>query len=344
MDWLLRKLAEGLGVEPARAGEAITPRIRAEQPLSQGWTLLTVVACVALIVWLYRREGRASTPYKMLLAGLRISLVVLALFMLSESVLTIERMGLPYFVVMIDDSASQAVVDQFADPKAKEAAAKLAALSDRPQADRLAVAEGWLAKDDGKILRELQKKHRVRIYTVSTGARALAEIDKADDIAPALAKIKKIEPAGAQSRLGDGIRKVLTELRGVPPTAILLLSDGQTTDGEGLAEVAKFAGPRGKGVPLFEIGLGDPEPARDLELSELLVDDVVFVDDLVRFQPKLSSKGFAGQDVALRLFEKDTTSSDPNAKRLLETVTVQAPPDGQPRRVEITHRPKKTGQ
>ncbi len=342
MDWLLRKLADWLGVEPARAGEAITPRIRAEQPLSQGWTILTIVACAALIVWLYRREGRASTAYKMLLAGLRISLVLMALFMLSEAVLTIERMGLPYFVVMVDDSSSQAVVDQFADPATKAAADKLASLSGRPRADRLAVAQGWLVKDDGKVLRDLQKQHRVRIYTVSTAARPLAEIDKPDDVAKAIEKIKKLEATGSQSRLGEGIRKVLTELRGVPPTAILILSDGQTTDGETLADVANKL-VRQKGVPLIEIGLGDPEPARDLELSELLVDDVVFVDDLVRFQPKLSSKGFAGQDVNLRLFERDASSADPNAKRLLETVPVQAPPDGQPKRVEITHRPKKTG-
>src|SRR5206468_1172400 len=80
MDWLLRKLADWMGVEPAQAGEAITPRIRAEQPLSQGWAIFAVVACVTLIVWLYRHEGRASSAYKMLLAGLRISLVLLALF------------------------------------------------------------------------------------------------------------------------------------------------------------------------------------------------------------------------------------------------------------------------
>ena len=79
----------------------------------------------------------------------------------------------------------------------------------------------------------------------------------------AVEKIKGLDATGAQSRLGEGIRKVLTELRGVPPTAILLLSDGQTTDGETLADAAEFS--RRKGVPLIEIGLGDPEPARDLE-------------------------------------------------------------------------------
>ena len=51
--------------------------------------------------------------------------------------------------------------------------------------------------------------------------------------------------------------------------------------------------------------------------GELLVDDVVFVDDLVRFQPKLTSKGFAGEDVTIRLSERDTTSSDPKALKVV---------------------------
>lgn len=341
MDWLLRTLADRLGVEPARAGEAISPRLRPEQPLSQGWTILTVVACVALIAWLYRREGKAPTAYKVVLAGLRISLVLLTLFMLSEAVLSVERTGLPYFVVMIDDSSSQGVVDNYADPKAKAAAAELAALSGRTQVDRLAVAQGYLLKDDGKVLKELQAQHRVRVYLVSAAARPLAEIDKPGDIAPALEKIRKVEPVGDQSRLGVGVRQVLTELRGVPPTAILLLTDGQTTDGEPLADAAKFAGR--KGVPLVNLGLGDPQAVRDLELSELLVDDVVFVDDLVRFAPKLSAKGFAGQDLTIRLSERDPTSADPKALKLVESIRVPAPPDGQPKRVEVPHRPKRTG-
>src|SRR6185503_14364002 len=90
-----------------------------------------------------------------------------------------------------------------------------------------------------------------------------------------------------------------------------------------------------KGVPLYTIGLGDPEPARDLELTELLVDDVVFVDDLVRFQAKLLSRGFEGQEVTVRLKEQDKGSNDPQAGRELESIKVKAPPDGQPTRIEI---------
>ncbi len=121
----------------------------------------------------------------------------------------------------------------------------------------------------------------------------------------------------------------------------MILTDGQTTEGETIAKAAEFAAR--KGVPLYPIGLGDPEAPRDLELSELLVDDVVFVDDLVRFQPKLTSKGFARQPLTIKLKQKAPTSADPNAVKELETIKVNAPPDGQPMRIEIGHRPRETG-
>ncbi|MDX2036547.1 MAG: VWA domain-containing protein [Isosphaeraceae bacterium] len=341
MEGLLLRLADALGVEPAQAGEAITPRIRAEQPLPQGPTILFVIFAIGLIAWLYRREGKVSTAYKVILASLRVALVLLALFMLSEAVLSVDRTGLPFFVVMIDDSASSLVTDQYGDEKVGRAASDLAKKAGSETVDRIAQAKGWLLADNGAALRELRKQHRVRIYLVSSGTKPLAEIDKPADVDEALPKIRALEATGEQTRLGAGVVQVLTELRGTPPTAILLLTDGQTTDGETLADAAKISAR--KGVPLYAVGLGDAEAPRDLELTELLVDDVVFVDDLVRFQPRLISRGFAGKSLTLRLLEKDSTSTDPKAERLIETKSVVAPPDGQPARLEITHRPKKTG-
>src|SRR4051812_26094840 len=149
-----------MGVEPARAGEALIPRLRFEQPWSQGLTLLVVLGCAALILWLYRREGQASTPYKMGLAALRIVLVLLAVFMLSEAVLSVERTGLPYFAFLVDDSASGQVVDQYANPQVRAAASALAQKVGKPEPARLAVAQGWLAQDQARILVELQKQHK----------------------------------------------------------------------------------------------------------------------------------------------------------------------------------------
>ena len=343
MDWLLRRLAERLGVTPAGVGESFRPYIHAEQPLAQGPTLLIVVASFALIGWLYRREGSGRPLTKLFLAGLRCGLVLLTLFLLSEAVLSVERTGLPYFVVMVDDSASQGVVDQYADSKSQAEAAALAQAAGRSEVDRLALAQGFLARDDGKFLRELQNKHRVRLYLTSDATRPLGdEINKPEQIPAVLDRLRKVEASRDQSRLGAGIRQVLTELRGVPPTAIVLLSDGQTTEGETVSKVAEFASR--KGVPLFPIGLGDPDPPRDIEVSELLVDDVVFVEDLIRFQPKLTARGFAGQELTVRLKRRGASPGNPDATEELAAIKVAAPPDGQAARLELQHRPRETGQ
>ena len=95
-------------------------------------------------------------------------------------------------------------------------------------------------------------------------------------------------------------------------------------------------------MPIFTIGLGSAEAARDIELTELLVDDVVFVDDSVRFQAKLLARGFQGQKVTVRLQQRDPESSDPKAVRELESIEVEAPADGKPKPVELVYRTTKT--
>ena len=245
-----------------------------------------------------------------MLAGLRVSLLLLTMFLIAEAVLVVERVDLPYLVVMADDSASMAREDQYDDPRpSRTRAEQLAAATDQPDASRFSLARGWLGRDDGALLRSLQRQHRVRLYLVSGSARELAEVDDAGGRAePALEDLAEARPEGEQSRLGAGVRQVLTELRGAPPTAVVLLTDGQTTRGETLSEVAPLAAR--KGVPLFTVGVGDDQPPRDLALSDLVVDDVVFVGDVVRFRAKLSARGFEGRPVRLRLLEAPPDSGD----------------------------------
>ena len=276
------------------------------------------------------------------------------MFMLSEAVLSVERTGLPFLTILIDDSASERIVDQYEKPEVKAALDVLAAASrpepKRPtakapaeyQTTRLDIAKGLILKDQARLLRELEKQHKVRLYLVSSAARLLAEVDRPTDLKPAVEMVRAIEPLGAQSRLGDGVRHVLTELRGAPPSAIVLFTDGQTTEGEPLSKASELAAR--KGVPLYAVGLGSAEPARDIELTELLVDDVVFVDDAVRFQAKLLARGFQGEKVVVRLKELEPGSRGPSAARELESTEVDAPANGQPKRVELVYRPKTTGE
>ncbi len=357
-NWALQKLADRLEVAPPQAGEERLPNIVFERPWSQTPLVFTVVGSVTLICWLYRHEGKASTAAKVALAGLRIALVLLAMFMLSEAVLSVGRTGLPYLTILIDDSASQRIADQYDKPEVKagldklaaesrlespsQAKAKAPARSGESQTTRLDIAKGLILKDQARLLRELEKQHKVRLYLVSDATRPLIEVDSPADVERAVELVRAIEPTGGQSRLGDGVRQVVTELRGAPPSAIVVFSDGQTTEGEPLSRSSELAAR--KGVPLFAVGLGSAEPARDIELTELLVDDVVFVDDAVRFQAKLLARGFQGEKVTVRLKELEAGSRDPRMAREIESIEVDAPANNQPKRVELVYRPKTTGE
>jgi hypothetical protein len=342
IEWLLHQLADRLGVAPARAGEAINPQLRFEQPWQQWSLVFTFLLSAGLIGWLYWHEGKASRASKLLLASLRMALVLLAMFMLSEAVLSVERTGLPYLTILVDDSASLRIADQYEQSEVRTALEAIAAPANADQTTRLAIAKGLILKDRSRLIRELEKQHKVRIYLVSNSARMLAEVDRAADIAGAEQKLLAAQASGSQSRLGDAVRYVLTELRGAPPSAIVLLTDGQNTEGEPLSKASELAAR--KGVRLYPIGLGSAEPARDIELTELLVDDVVFVDDAVHFQAKLSARGFAGEKAVVRLKELAPGSKDPAAARELESKEVELPRDLQPKRVELTHYPKTTGE
>ena len=128
---------------------------------------------------------------------------------------------------------------------------------------------------------------------------------------------------------------VLDDLRGSPPAAVVLLSDGINTDGPDLAEAARYA--TRKGVPLYTVGLGDDRPVKDVKLTDLLVDDTVFVDDIVYFEAKLAATGYQGQEVQVVLREQ-------GKRDVLARLAVKLGPDGQSQQVRIPYRPTKEGE
>ncbi len=90
-------------------------------------------------------------------------------------------------------------------------------------------------------------------------------------------------------------------------------------------------------MPLYTVGLGSEEPLRDLELADLLVDDVVFVDDVVNFEFKLTNRGLAGKSVEVVLRENDD-----NVVLARMKVTLDA--DGKSQRLHLPYRPTKVGE
>ena len=272
--------------------------------------------------------------------------------MLAQFVLSLERTGLPYMAVVVDDSLSMGIVDRYEPPLQAELTTRVQASLksgtdaspsepidqgkvDRgsepaPALSRENLAKTLLLERDGALLRRIEEDYKLRLY-YTTGARA----SRADRATQLNDELRKLEPTGESTRLGSTLAAVLDDLRGAVPAGVILLTDGINTEGPGLDEAAAAA--RRRGVPLLVVGLGDDKPVRDLKLSDLLVDEVVFVDDVVNFEVKLTASGYAGREVRVALRRSDKPD-------VLAETKVTLGPDGKTQTIRLPYRPTEVGE
>ena len=363
------------------SGMGIVWRLDYRWPWPPWATLLGVAALVAAIIAIYLRESRPTRTHKwvpagcpgrgycLALAAMRLLAVGLVLLMIAQVELFLQRTGLPFVVVIIDDTQSMTTVDRYDDnarkaledrvaralksahaaenpaaaPKAVPSPGDSVAGSKPAELSRWNIARMLFAENDGQLLTGLTESHKLRFYYLSEMKES-----RQTDVPGIVEALKAAEANGQSTRLGAAIRGALDELRGTTPAAIVLATDGINTEGPGLLDAAGYA--RRKGVPLLLIGVGGDRPARDLKLTDLEVEEVVFVNDLVHFRCKLTAQGFAGKTVSVVLRREPqagTNHPGGNATEKAETVgrveiTVAA--DGQPQEVVLPHRPTETGQ
>ncbi len=326
-NWIERLLGISAG-----AGEGAAWGIEYAWPWPPWATLLFAALAAMFVVAIYLRQRRGvSRRYRLMLAAVRLGLIALVLLMIAQVTLSLRRTGLPCAAVLVDDSLSMTIVDHYGDKprQAIEARLKRSGLGGA-ELSRWNLARTLLTENDGALLRGIAEGHKLRVYFL-TGVRPCRQ----QDVPGVVEEIRSLAPQGETTRLGGGMRAVLDQLRGTSPAAIIVLSDGINTDGPSLADAAEYA--RRRGVPLFFIGTGSDQPVRDLKLSDLMVDDVVFVDDVVPFECRLTASGFEGRKVSVALREKDKPD-------VLAKVQTTAGPDGQPQQVRLSYRPTKVGQ
>jgi hypothetical protein len=295
-------------------------------------TLLTVAVVALFIAGVYFCENRhTSRRYRLVLAAIRFALVAIVLLMIAQVSLLLKRTGLPYVAVLVDDSQSMTIVDRYDERIQKVLDDRIKKISPQDaEITRWNLGRTLICENNAAILKGLTDKYKLRVYFLN-GVR----LSRRPDVAGIAEEIKSLKPSGETSRIGTALRDILDDLRGAIPAAIVILSDGINTEGTSLADAANYA--QRRGVPLFCIGLGGNQAARDLKVSDLMVEDVVFVDDVVNFECKLSATGFQGAKVSVILREKSKSN-------VLAKTEVTVGPNGQSQGVRLVYRPTKAGQ
>lgn len=360
----LRSIVErSMGVPPPTPGENSRWRLEYMSYFYDGkadpWLAGTVLVFMAVgIGVVYWNEGNdVSGRFRSLILALRMGLVLLMLAVfLPQLRLYFERQGWPDVVILLDDSASMSTLDAYRQPRIKDAAdtlARQADLSDEEKADltrllagtpgatpanRLRLAQTLLAKDEN-VLREWLNRRKVRlhVYRFASRPQRLADLTNPGEVEAAVRAINALRAKAEHdsTQLGVAIRQVLNDFRGSSLAAVVVLSDGAITEGEGLERVAKYAD--SLRVPLFFIGIGDAHEQKDLYLHDLQAEDAVYVNDRIVFEVKLTAQGFNNGSFPVSLYEK-------GKDRPLDTKTVMAGGDARTVKVRLIHRPTETGE
>jgi hypothetical protein len=319
------------------------------------------VAAAVMTFFVYRLEGRSTSGgFRFLLTGLRLSLLLLVLgVFLPQLRLHFERQGWPDVVILIDDSLSMSTLDVYGEAGVKGAADALAekveltdeereqlsrALISRPgltKASRLRLAQALLTQggegDDWLTALLTRRKVRLHVYRCSTRATRIADVTARADVRPALEATGQLgpDPRNDSSQLGTAVRQVLNDFRGSSLAAVVMLTDGVTTEGEDMDKVSKYANQMG--VPLYLVGIGDAQETRDVYPHDLQVAESVYVHDRLVFQVQLTAQGYQSLTLPVTLYEK-------GKEKPLDTKNVHVDPKNKTVKVQLTARPSDPGE
>jgi uncharacterized membrane protein len=323
-------LATLLGVTAPGSNEGVAVSWHHTWPWSTWLTLVVLLVAATLIVAIYLRErSQIHSGLRLALATIRIGLLGILLFMMYGWMMHRQRTDLPDLVIAIDVSESMSVQDQYPSKSLQAKVERRVQRAGLTSTTRLNLGKSLLLDRDRGWLQVLTKRYHVKQFYVGNDARR--QTGMVDDLQM---ELRQSTATDTSSRLGTSLKQILQAQRGRPTAAIIYLTDGATTSGATLADSAKIA--KRLAVPLYVVGIGNETPPRDALITDLLTDDVVFVDDVVNFDFTIQASGYKGQTATVKLRRQDSDL-------VLAEQTVTFAVDSISQTMRLTNRPTEEG-
>lgn len=265
--------------------------------------LVLFLGAVGLVWLLYRRAAARTSRrvYRTVLA-LRIALICLLVFVLGAPALRVEtpKKDNLFTAVLVDTSLSMSIadVDSPAGPVSRIQAAN----------DAL-----FAAGDGAGLVGAISDDSRVILYSFSDSVKRAEQRDLA-------------AAEGPFTNIFRTVRDVEAELRAVPLAVAVLVTDGCRNSGGSTSDAARIL--QARGVPLYVLGTGNPEPPQDLEVVEVAAPRQVRRDTEVEVDVTVKHTGIdkpfdvvlkRGKEVLLTRRIAPTAESDLQRVRLMFT-------------------------
>jgi uncharacterized membrane protein len=264
------------------------------------------IALVAALTYLRVRAKGGPADRGVLLAARAAALAVLLFCLLRPVLVLAAAVPQRNFVgVLLDDSRSMQIADR----------------------DGLPRSDFVLRTFDGQqsaVMRALADRFALRVFRYS---RATERIESASELTF----------AGGQTDIAQALDRARQELAAVPLAGLVVVTDGadnaarfeggRRQDAPALTE--SLLSLRARGVPVFTVGVGREQFAKDIELGRVEAPRDVLKGTSLLVDVTVAQSGYAGSSVRLQVED---------AGRIVAAQEVELPPDGQaaPVRVHVT--------
>ncbi len=306
--------------------------------------LIALAAMIYLTVRTYRREGDAPRGAKAVLAGLRITVILLVATILFRPAIIYRFTKTLYssLVVLVDDSISMSIADSARNVKDDGAQEKLAGLlgispDQVRQMSRAQIARRLLLRDDGAV-GALAADHPIVLMRFSTDkpgqdsyTRILERIDS-----PELEAEKVInrldEPLAAlladgyETDISAALSQVREMMRGRRLAGVILISDGRVTSDKPAmsspSAASSLATIDGLGAGVFAVMVGDSTPRKNVAVTALHAAGEVRRGASAEFSAVLSCRNVDSQKIKVRLLRRRADSNEWTSTGREKTVEV----------------------
>jgi hypothetical protein len=271
----------------------------AATPLAKLLFIGLAIAIGVAVFQLYRREPQyVDQRRKRILASLRTAAGLVLLFICTGAFVEVlhREQTKGTLVLLVDQSQSMGIKDRKGDPAADAALGAVIGV-DPTTVDRSEQVKRALANQQVAFIKDLSERFSIETYTFGQSAQiAAVELASGDPAGP-LAKLAA--PTDPATQLGGALRDTARRLKGRKIDGVVLFSDGGWNRGEEPLPAAEDLN-----APVFAVGVGQPR-TRDLAVTFVSCEDVVFKGDAFPLTVRVRSSGYAGHTARLMVRQGD---------------------------------------
>jgi hypothetical protein len=287
-----------------------------------GWAWVLIVLAAGLLSWwsYWRLEGPSRG--RMVLAGVRASMLVLLALVISGPRLVRPNIVVEpdWVIVLVDRSASMGIRD----------------VGDGPRRTREEQLEGVL-ESSWPMWSSLSEERRVVWLGFDAGAYDLEMETDADD---ETVGVDLGEPDGQRTSLASALDQAMRRAAARPVSAVVVLSDGRSVDRPSRQAMRRLEAEQ---IPVFSVALGRADALADLAIDRVRSPRVAFVDDTIPIDVRVARHG-GGDWPPARVQLVDAPTGLVLDERALEPAREPGAPPGETASVMLRARPDEAGE